>query len=56
MCSYASLNGVSGCADKRAMQTVLRDTWGLRGFVVSDCGAVAGSPSGAIGAFVSDGG
>lgn len=33
MCSYASLNGVSGCADKRAMQTVLRDTWGLRGFV-----------------------
>ena len=30
MCSYASLNGVSGCADSRAMQTVLRDKWGLR--------------------------
>ncbi len=48
MCSYASLNGVSGCADARAMKTVLRDTWGLRGFVVSDCGAVKGSPEGAI--------
>jgi len=30
----ASLNGVSGCADHRSMQTVLRDTWGLKGFVV----------------------
>lgn len=55
MCSYASLNGVSGCADRRAMQTVLRETWGAKwkggswpGFVVSDCGAVASSPAGAI--------
>jgi beta-glucosidase len=37
------------------MQTVLRETWGSRwpggqwpGFVVSDCGAVAGNPAGAI--------
>ena len=48
MCSYSSLNGVSGCSDRRAMQTVLRDTWGLKGFVVSDCGAVAGSAAGAV--------
>eukprot|EP00040_Diaphanoeca_grandis_P034225 m.211563 g.211563 ORF g.211563 m.211563 type:complete len:785 (+) comp33104_c4_seq50:2401-4755(+) len=47
MCSYASLNGVSGCADSRSMQTILRDTWGLKGFVVSDCGAVTGGAAGA---------
>ena len=29
MCSYSTLNGISNCANERAMQTVLRDTWGL---------------------------
>eukprot|EP01052_Picozoa_sp_SAG31_P014197 SAG31_NODE_873_length_11325_cov_34.061197_10_plen_268_part_00 len=48
MCSYSSLNGVPGCADARALQTVLREQWKLRGFVVSDCGAVQGSPAGAV--------
>jgi beta-glucosidase len=48
MCSYAKLNGVYGCADSKAMTTILRDTWKLRGFVVSDCGAVGGGPAGAV--------
>ena len=48
MCAYSSVQGRSGCANDRAMQTVLRDTWGHSGFVVSDCGAVGGGPAGAV--------
>ena len=48
MCAYSSVQGRSGCANDRAMQTILRDTWGHDGFVVSDCGAVGGGPAGAV--------
>jgi len=48
MCAYSSVQGRSGCANDRAMQTILRDTWGHDGFVVSDCGAVGGSPADAV--------
>lgn len=48
MCSYSSINGISACENSRAMQTVMRDTWGLDGFIVSDCGAVCGSPDCAV--------
>ena len=48
MCAYSTVQGRSGCANDRAMQTILRDTWGHEGFVVSDCGAVGGGPAGAV--------
>ena len=36
------MNGhsVPACANSRLMQEIARDTWGFRGYVVSDCGAV----------------
>jgi beta-glucosidase len=40
MCVYNSVNGAPGCASKYLLQTTLRDDWGFKGFVVSDCGAV----------------
>eukprot|EP00743_Colponemidia_sp_Colp-15_P007755 GILK01008397.1.p1 GENE.GILK01008397.1~~GILK01008397.1.p1 ORF type:complete len:751 (-),score=119.29 GILK01008397.1:185-2437(-) len=41
MCSYNSVNGVPACANPFLMQTLLRDTWGFDGYVVSDCDAVS---------------
>ncbi|HYG80090.1 MAG TPA: glycoside hydrolase family 3 C-terminal domain-containing protein, partial [Pyrinomonadaceae bacterium] len=41
MCAYNSLNGEPVCASKRMMTDILRDEWGFRGYVVSDCDAVA---------------
>jgi beta-glucosidase len=40
MCVYNAVNGAPGCASKDLLQTRLRDGWGFRGYVVSDCGAV----------------
>ncbi|HJU53226.1 MAG TPA: glycoside hydrolase family 3 N-terminal domain-containing protein, partial [Pyrinomonadaceae bacterium] len=41
MCAYNSLNGEPVCASKRMMTDILRDEWGFKGYVVSDCDAVA---------------
>jgi beta-glucosidase-like glycosyl hydrolase len=41
MCSYNALNGVPTCASEFLMQTILRDSYGFDGYVVSDCGAIA---------------
>ena len=41
MCVYNAIDGVPGCANDRLMQGYLRDSWGFKGYVVSDCGAAA---------------
>jgi len=40
MCSYNAVNGVPSCASKFLLQDVLRDTWGFKGYITSDSGAV----------------
>jgi beta-glucosidase len=40
MCVYNAVNGTPGCASADLLQERLRDGWGFRGYVVSDCGAV----------------
>ncbi|MBS0431162.1 MAG: glycoside hydrolase family 3 C-terminal domain-containing protein [Proteobacteria bacterium] len=41
MCAYNALNGTPACADGWLLTNLLRDDWGFRGYVVSDCDAVA---------------
>jgi beta-glucosidase len=40
MCVYNRVDGVPGCASTDLLQTRLREQWGFKGYVVSDCGAV----------------
>ena len=40
MCAYNAINGEPACANQFLMQDQLRDKWGFKGYVVSDCGAV----------------
>ena len=40
MCAYQRLDDEPCCANNRLLQTILRDTWGYKHLVVSDCGAV----------------
>jgi beta-glucosidase len=41
MCVYNSVNGAPGCANGDLLEKRLREQWGFKGYVVSDCGAVA---------------
>ncbi|HET6383101.1 MAG TPA: glycoside hydrolase family 3 C-terminal domain-containing protein [Armatimonadota bacterium] len=41
MGAYNAVNGVPCCADKNLITTILRDTWGFKGYVTSDCDAIA---------------
>lgn len=41
MCAYNAVDGVPACASKMLLQEHLRDDWGFKGYVVSDCAAVA---------------
>lgn len=41
MCVYNSVNGQPGCANDFLLKDTLRGKWGFKGFVVSDCDAVA---------------
>ena len=40
MGAYNALNGVPCNADTLLMTDLLRDKWGFKGYVVSDCGAI----------------
>lgn len=41
MCAYNAVSGIPACASHELMQKYLRDSWGFKGFVVTDCGAAA---------------
>ncbi|MBK8188726.1 MAG: glycoside hydrolase family 3 C-terminal domain-containing protein [Cellvibrio sp.] len=40
MCAYNAIDGAPACASNFLLKEKLRDQWGFKGFVVSDCGAV----------------
>ena len=40
MCAYNALHGTPVCADEGLLNATLRDAWGFRGYVVSDCDAI----------------
>ncbi|HKV65878.1 MAG TPA: glycoside hydrolase family 3 N-terminal domain-containing protein, partial [Rhodanobacteraceae bacterium] len=40
MCAYNALHGTPVCADRELLTTTLRDDWGFKGYVVSDCDAI----------------
>lgn len=40
MCAYNSIDGTAACANRMLLKEHLRDAWGFKGFVVSDCGAI----------------
>ena len=40
MCVYNAVDGVPGCANTDLLEKYLREMWGFKGYVVSDCGAV----------------
>jgi beta-glucosidase len=40
MCAYNRLHGEACCGSNRLLTTILRDEWGFKGYVVSDCGAI----------------
>ena len=41
MCVYNSVDGIPGCANSDLLETRLRQQWGFKGYVVSDCDAVS---------------
>lgn len=40
MCAYNQLNGEPCCGNRMLLETVLRDLWSFKGYLVSDCGAL----------------
>jgi beta-glucosidase len=40
MCAYNSIDGWPACTNTMLLKEHLRDAWGFKGFVVSDCGAI----------------
>ena len=40
MCAYNSIDGWPACTNKMLIKEHLREAWGFKGFVVSDCGAI----------------
>jgi beta-glucosidase len=41
MCAYNAIDGAPACANTMLLQQHLRQDWGFKGYVVSDCDAVA---------------
>ena len=40
MCAYQRIDGQACCAQNRYEQQILRDEWGFKGLITSDCGAI----------------
>jgi beta-glucosidase len=40
MCAYNAIDGMGACANTMLLKDHLRDAWGFKGFVVSDCAAI----------------
>jgi beta-glucosidase len=40
MCAYNAIDGEPACANSFLLEDSLRKSWGFRGYVVSDCGAI----------------
>lgn len=40
MCAYNAIDGWPACTSKMLLKDHLREAWGFKGFVVSDCGAI----------------
>ena len=40
MCAYQRFEGDPCCGSNKLLQKILRDEWGFKGLVVSDCGAI----------------
>jgi len=40
MCAYNAIDGTPACANKMLLEKTLRNDWGFKGFVTSDCGAI----------------
>jgi beta-glucosidase len=40
MCAYNSIDSWPACTNKMLLKEHLRDAWGFKGFVVSDCGSI----------------
>ena len=40
MCAYNSLRGMPCCGNNPLLESILRDKWDFKGYVVSDCGAI----------------
>ena len=40
MCAYQRMDGEPCCAQTRYEQQILRDEWGFKGLITSDCGAI----------------
>jgi beta-glucosidase len=40
MCAYNSIDKFAACTNEMLLKQHLRDAWGFKGFVVSDCGAI----------------
>jgi len=41
MCAYNSFLGKPCCSSNRLLTDILRNEWGFKGYIVSDCGAIA---------------
>ncbi|CAE7837737.1 Beta-xylosidase/alpha-L-arabinofuranosidase 2 [Symbiodinium microadriaticum] len=41
MCAYNQVNGIPSCASSELLRSKLREEWGFRGMIVTDCDSIA---------------